>query len=126
MALHSACLFLVTGGNHLAALRGAPGALAQLQGRLQAETPFYCVGTYLHVLSFDLRRTCTLVDYTGELQAQFADGVPLSFDSFAAAWSAADNAVALVEAGMLPRMTAANLSYKVLVHYPEHSIVVHP
>ncbi len=126
VSLHLACLVLVTGGNSLAALRGAPGAAAQLQARLQPETPFYCVGTYLHVLAFDLRRDCILVEYTGELQVQFASGVPLSLSEFAARWSAASDAVALVDASFLPRMRAAQLPYKVLVEYHDHSIVVHP
>jgi hypothetical protein len=117
---------LVTGGNSLAALRGAPGAAVQLQERLQPETPFYCVGTYLHVLAFDLRRDCILVEYTGELQVQFASGVPLSLSEFAARWSAASDAVALVDASFLLRMRAAQLTYKVLVEYRDHSIVVHP
>jgi len=126
VSLHLACLVLVTGGNSLAALRGAPGAAVQLQERLQPETPFYCVGTYLHVLAFDLRRDCILVEYTGELQVQFASGVPLSLSEFAARWSAASDAVALVDASFLPRMRAAQLPYKVLVEYRDHSIVVHP
>jgi hypothetical protein len=125
-SLHLACLILITGGNSLAALRGAPGAVMQLQGRLQPETPFYCVGTYLHVLAFDLRRDCILVEYTGELQVQFATGVPLSLSEFAAKWSAASDAVALVDASFLPRMSEAQLPYKVLVQYRDHSIVVHP
>ena len=125
-ALHLACLILITGGNSLAALRGAPGAVMQLQGRLQPETPFYCVGTYLHVLAFDLRRDCILVEYTGELQVQFSTGVPLSLAEFAAKWSAASDAVALVDASFLPRMSEAQLPFKVLVQYRDHSIVVHP
>jgi hypothetical protein len=126
LALHLACLVLVTGGNALAAARGAPGAAAQLAGRIQPATPFYCVGTYLHVLSFQLQRSCTLVEYTGELQVQFAEGVPLSFDAFAQRWLAQPGAVALVATEWLPRLQQAQLPVQVLVAYPDHSLVVHP
>ena len=126
LALHLACLVLVTGGNALAAARGAPGAAAQLAGRMQPATPFYCVGTYLHVLSFQLQRSCTLVEYTGELQVQFAEGVPLRFDAFAQRWLAQPGAVALVATEWLPRMQQAQLPVQVLVAYPDHSLVVHP
>ena len=126
LAVHMACLVLVTGGNALAAARGAPGAAAQLAGRLQPATPFYCVGTYLHVLSFELQRSCTLVEYTGELQVQFATGVPLGFAEFAQRWRAQAGAVAIVDREWLPRLYAAHLPVQVLVAYPDHSLVVHP
>ena len=126
LAMHMACLVLVTGGNALAASRGAPGAAAQLAGRLQPTTPFYCVGTYLHVLSFQLQRSCTLVEYTGELQAQFATGVPLGFDEFAQRWLAQPGAVAIVDSQWLPRLQSAQVPLQILVTYPDHSLVVHP
>lgn len=126
LPLHLACLVLVTGGNLLADLRGTPGAPAAVQARLQPQTPFYCVGTYLHVLAFDLRRNCTLVDYTGELQVQFARGVPLSFEDFARQWQASADAVALVDDHWMARLREAGLPFKVLAGYPSHSIVAHP
>ena len=126
LALHMACLVLVTGGNALADARGAPGAAAELAVRLQPMTPFYCVGTYLHVLSFQLQRSCTLVEYTGELQVQFSAGVPLDFAEFSQRWSAQPGAVALVVSEWLPRLQAAHLPVQVLVAYPDHSLVVHP
>jgi 4-amino-4-deoxy-L-arabinose transferase-like glycosyltransferase len=126
LAVHMACLVLVTGGNALAAARGAPGAAAQLAGRLQPATPFYCVGTYLHVLSFELQRSCVLVEYTGELQVQFAAGVPLSFEEFVQRWPAQPGAVAIVGSEWLPRLQSAQVPLQILVAYPDHSLVVHP
>ena len=126
LSLQLACLVLATGGNALAAARGTPGAAAQLAGRLQSDTPFYCVGTYLHVLSFAVQRSCTLVEYTGELQVQFAAGVPMAFADFAQAWAVQPGAVAIVDNELMPRLRATGLSLQVLVTYPEHSLVVHP
>jgi len=126
LAVHMACLVLVTGGNALAAARGVPGAAAQLAGRLQPATPFYCVGTYLHVLSFELQRSCTLVEYAGELQVQFSAGVPLTFDEFVQRWPAQPGAVAIVASEWLPRLQSARLPLQILAAYPDHSLVVHP
>jgi 4-amino-4-deoxy-L-arabinose transferase-like glycosyltransferase len=117
------------GANIMATTRGVPGAAAVITPRLSAGESFYCVGAYLHSLTFELGRTCTLVEYTGELQLQFdREGrhQPLDFNAFAERWHAEGAGVALLRRTFLPRLAAAGLEARILAEYPDYVIVEHP
>ena len=124
------CWMVVLGGSNLmATLRGAPGAQAQLAPRIAAGAPFYCVGNYLQSLTFEVGKTCRLVEYTGELQFQFdRDGSqqPLSLETFAREWSATGKGVALIGRKHVAPLEALGAPIHVLAEYPEFVIVEHP
>jgi len=128
------CLYLgwmtfLCGANIMATTRGAPGAAAVITPRLSPGESFYCVGAYLQSLSFELGRTCTLVEYTGELQLQFdRDGrhQPLDFVTFAARWRAEGAGVALMHRSFLPHLAATQLESRIVAEYPDYVIVEHP
>ena len=129
VGLYLCWMVLLGGSNLMATLRGAPGAQAQLAPRIAAGAPFYCVGNYLHSLTFEVGKTCRVVAYTGELQFQFEkDGSqqPLSLEAFAREWSDGGRGVALVGRRYMAPLEALGAQAHVLAEYPEFVIVEHP
>jgi len=129
LGLHLAWVTFMGGANIMASVRGAPGAARLMAPQLAAGAPFYCVSAYLQSLSFEAGRTCTLVEYTGELQLQFATQAsqqPLSFQEFARRWREERTGVALLHRSDLARLQVAGLASRVLVGYPDFVIVEHP
>ncbi|MEY4761030.1 MAG: hypothetical protein RLZZ200_886, partial [Pseudomonadota bacterium] len=129
MGLYLCWMVVMGGANLMADLRGVPGAQAKMAPRIAAGEPFYCVGTYLHSLSFELGRTCRLVEYRGELQFQFETdrgSEPLGMDAFAREWSERRGGVALVFKQVMPKLEALGVQTRILAEYPEFLIVEHP
>ena len=129
LGTHVTWMVFLGGANIMADHRGAPGAAALMRPHVARGEAFYCVGAYLQSLSFDLERTCTLVEYTGELEIQFERDRgkgPLSFEQFADAWRSGATGVALVHKDFLPRMASAGLGSKIVARYPDFDIVEHP
>lgn len=129
LGLHLTWMTFLGGANIMATVRGAPGAAALVAPRLAPTEPFYCVGAYLQSLSFELGRTCTLVEYTGELELQFGTpggDRPATFAEFARRWGAEGSGIALMHQDMLARMAAAGLPRRILKQYPDFVIVEHP
>ena len=129
LGLHLTWMTFMGGANIMARVRGAPGAAPLMASRLAAGAPFYCVSAYLQSLTFEVGQTCTLVEYTGELEMQFAADAgrqPLSFEEFARRWRDEGAGVALMHRSDLPRLDAAGLARRVLAEYPDFIVVEHP
>jgi 4-amino-4-deoxy-L-arabinose transferase-like glycosyltransferase len=129
LGLYLGWMTFLGGSNIMASIRGTPGASALITPRLAPGASFYCVGAYLQSLTFELGRTCTLVEYTGELQLQFdRDGQhqPLDFAAFAARWRTEAAGIALLHRESLARLQAERLELRVVAEYPDFLIVEHP
>jgi 4-amino-4-deoxy-L-arabinose transferase-like glycosyltransferase len=61
----AALTILMCGSNAIELTRGRRGLAAEVAAHLGPDTPFYCVGMYWQTLPFELRRTCTAVQYRG-------------------------------------------------------------
>ena len=90
---------LMCGSNALEALRARPGLAGVIAPHLTMDTPLYCVGMYWQTLPFALQRSCSLVEYTGELETQFDQErrhwLP-DVASFVEQWKREPSAVAVV------------------------------
>ena len=129
LGLHLAWMTFLGGANIMATTRGVPGAAAIIASKLSPGESFYCVGAYLQSLTFELGRTCQLVEYTGELQLQFdraGTSRPQTFEEFAQRWRAEGAGVALLHKKFLPHLTAAGLKSRIVAEYPDYVIVEHP
>jgi hypothetical protein len=129
LGLHLTWVTFLGGANIMATTRGVPGAVALINPRLSPGESFYCVGAYLQSLTFELGRTCTLVEYSGELQLQFERDpthLPLSFAQFSERWRREGEGVALLHKGFLPQLQAAGLNSRIVGRYPDYVIVEHP
>ncbi len=129
LGLHLAWMTFLCGANVMATTRGVPGAAAIMAPKLAPGESFYCVGAYLHSLTFELGRTCQLVEFSGELQLQFdpaGTGRPQTFEEFAQRWRAEGAGVALLHKRFLPHLAAAGLASRIVAEYPDYVIVEHP
>jgi hypothetical protein len=89
----------------------------ELRATMDAQTPFYCVGTYVQSLPFYLGRTCTLVEYRGELDYGLSAEPQLwlpTVRDFAARWRAGGQAVAVVHEEWLDDLEKMGLPMRVL------------
>ena len=93
----------------------------EMRARMDAQTPFYCVGTYVQSLVFYLGRTCTLVEYRGELDyglnAEPALGLA-SVREFADRWRAGGQAVAVIHEEWLDDLWNMGLPMRVIYTGP--------
>ena len=117
------------GSNSLAVLRVKPGLAAAITPHLTADTSLYCVGMYWHTLTFDLQRTCTLVEYVGEIEVQFDAGQRHSLrgiTEFLAQWQQEQSAVAIVDPDVWPSLKAGGLTARPVVQDDKVVVIVRP
>jgi len=120
---------LMCGSNSLDALRARPGLAAAIAPHLARDASFYCIGMYLQALPFDLRRTCKLVEYTGELELKFdpeqRHWLP-SIAAFAKQWQQQSSAVAIVSPYLLPSLQAAGVTPRTILREDAVAVIVKP
>jgi 4-amino-4-deoxy-L-arabinose transferase-like glycosyltransferase len=120
---------LMCGSNSLDALRAKPGLAAVISPRLTPDASFYCIGMYLQALPFDLRRTCKLVEYTGEHELKFdpeqRQWLP-SMAAFAKQWQQQSTAVAIVNSSYLPQLEAAGVTPRTILQEDDVAVIVKP
>lgn len=90
---------LLCGSNSIELVRGRKGLDAVIAPYLKPDTPFYCVGMYWQTLTFSLQRTCTVVNYEGELGTRFdpqqRQWIKI-YEEFVPRWNSQPQAVAIV------------------------------
>lgn len=109
---------LICGTNSIELTRGRQGLAADIAPLLARDTPFYCVGMYWQTLPFQLRRTCTVVEFPGEFGLQFDPQRKSWIDSvelFVPRWNEQAEAVAIVKPWMWERLVAANVQARVVL-----------
>jgi 4-amino-4-deoxy-L-arabinose transferase-like glycosyltransferase len=125
----AALAVLMCGSNSLEVLRVRPGLAAVIAPYLTADTSFYCVGMYWQSLPFALRRTCTLVQYTGEMEFQFdperRHWLPAVAD-FIPQWNGQSAAVAIVSPSVWPYLQTAGLAARTVIHEENVVVIVKP
>jgi len=120
---------LMCGSNALEALRARPGLAGVIAPHLTMDTPLYCVGMYWQTLPFALQRSCSLVEYTGELETQF-DREPRHWlpdiASFVEQWKREPSAVAVVNPALWSQVQAAGLNPRTIVQERNVIVIVKP
>ncbi|MFC4308507.1 phospholipid carrier-dependent glycosyltransferase [Steroidobacter flavus] len=114
----AALTVLICGSNSIELTRGRQGLAAEVAPHLGPDTPFYCVGMYWQTLPFQLRRTCTAVQYRGELGLQFDPQRQHwieNVDEFVPRWNEQVEAVAIVNPKVWDQLVAADIQAKVVV-----------
>ena len=120
---------LMCGSNAIELVRGRPGLAATIAPHLKADTPFYCVGMYWHALVLSLQRTCTVVEYRGELELEFDTTQAhqlQNLDEFARRWELHRSAVAVAAPRLLPSIAAAGLTHHIIVSDDNVVLLVKP
>jgi len=124
-----ALAILMCGSNSLGALRARPGLAAVIAPHLTPDASFYCIGMYLQALPFDVRRTCTLVEYKGEHELAFdpqqRHWLP-SMAAFAQQWQQQASAVAIVSPYLLPSLHAAGVAPRTILQDDAVAVLVKP
>ena len=124
-----ALAIVMCGTNALGVLRSRPGVAAEIAPHVGANTAFYCVGMYWQALPFELRKTCKLVQYTGEHELQFdpqrRQWLPELAD-FLREWQQQPDAVAIVSPEFWPYVEAAGVPARTLLRAHDVTVIVKP
>ena len=90
---------LLCSSNAVERQRDQMAVIASLRSALKPDSEFYCVADYTQPVTYYLRRTCTIVQYEGELELGLRQEpwrlVP-DLEAFAARWRADADPVALI------------------------------
>jgi 4-amino-4-deoxy-L-arabinose transferase-like glycosyltransferase len=107
--------------------RELAGLIATARPELTPATSFYCVGDYEQSIPFYLKRTCTLVEYRGELdfglRQEPARWVP-DLAQFAVRWRAEGRALAVIRADSYATLQQMGLPMRVIYTAPSMVAVV--
>jgi len=124
-----ALAIVMCGSNALGVLRSRPGLAAEIAPHVGANTAVYCVGMYWQALPFELRKTCKLVQYTGEHELQFdpqqRQWLPQLAD-FLREWQQQPDAVAIVSPQFWPHVEAAGVPARSVLRAPDVTVIVKP
>jgi 4-amino-4-deoxy-L-arabinose transferase-like glycosyltransferase len=118
---------LICGTNSIELTTGPQRLAAQIAPHLGQDTPFYCVAIYWQTLPFQLQRTCTAVQYRGELGLQFdpqrnhwIDNI----DEFVPLWNQQTEAVAIVNPKLWEQLEARAIQARIVVRDSEIIVMV--
>lgn len=120
---------LMCGSNALQRLRSPPGLAAIVAPHLAANASFYCVGTFWQSLPFELRRTCIVVEYRGELELELdPDGAHHidSVEAFLERWRREPAGVAVVTPRVWDRIEHRHAGSHVILNDPNAIVMVKP
>jgi len=119
-------LLLMWGFQAIAVSRSSADEARAIQSHVSDSSPIYAVGTYPQALPFYLKRTITLVGYTGELKmginSEPEKQIP-TLDEFLQHWEQEQQAVAVVPTKEFEDFTARTSSYRVIYEGPRRTVV---
>ena len=120
---------LMCGTNALRQLRSPPGLAASIAPHLTPNASFYCVGSFWPALTFELRRTCTVVEYRGELELELDPDRTHHIDSvetFLERWKGDSAAVAVVAPRVWDRIALSGTASRTILDEPTAIVMVKP
>ncbi len=120
---------LMCGTNALRQLRSPPGLAASIAPHLTPNASLYCVGSFWPALTFELRRTCTVVEYRGELELELDPDRTHHIDSvetFLERWKNDSAAVAVVAPRVWNRIALSGTASRTILDEPTAIVMVKP